>query len=68
MKKNELVALGLKIKALRASLQLSQEQFAQACGLAKNYIGMLERGERNPSYLTLLKIARGHHLSIKQLL
>lgn len=66
--RKELLTLGAKLKAVRESLGLSQEQFAHKCALTKNYIGMLERGERNPSYLTLLQVARGLDISINKLL
>lgn len=66
--RDELKKLGAVIKAEREKLNLSQEEFAKKCGLTKNYIGMLERGERNPSYLTLLQIIRIHHLKFSQIL
>ena len=35
----------------------SQERFAYAAGLHPNYVGALERGERNVSIRTLLRVA-----------
>lgn len=66
--RTELKQLGNHLKDKREQLQLTQEEFALKCGLTKNYIGMLERGERNPSYLTLLQIARNLKVSLKDLL
>ena len=67
-KRDELKQLGNRLKDKREQMQLTQEEFALRCGLTKNYIGMLERGERNPSYLTLLQIARNLKVSLKDLL
>jgi transcriptional regulator with XRE-family HTH domain len=47
---------------------LTQEQFALVCGLHKNYIGMVERGERNPSLINIEIIAKGLELSISDLM
>lgn len=66
--RDELKQLGNRLKDKREQMQLTQEEFALRCGLTKNYIGMLERGERNPSYLTLLQIARNLKVSLKDLL
>ncbi len=66
--RTELKQLGNRLKDKREQLQLTQEEFAAQCHLTKNYIGMLERGERNPSYLTLLQIARNLKVSLKDLL
>lgn len=62
--RDELKQLGNRLKTKREQLQLTQEEFAAKCKLTKNYIGMLERGERNPSYLTLLQIARNLKVSL----
>lgn len=66
--RDELKQLGNRLKDKREQMQLTQEEFALRCGLTKNYIGMLERGERNPSYLTLLQIARNLKVSLKDLI
>ena len=36
---------------------LTQYELDDRCEINRNYIGMLERGERNPTYLTLMKVA-----------
>lgn len=55
----ELVNLGKVIKSKRELKGMTQVELAMKSGVDRNYIGMLERGERNPSYLSLLKISRG---------
>ena len=39
----------LKIKAARAALDLSQEQLADAVGVTRQTIGMIEAGKYNPT-------------------
>jgi transcriptional regulator with XRE-family HTH domain len=51
------VALGQAIRELRTSAHLSQEAFADRCGLHRTYIGGIERGERNLSFANLLRVA-----------
>jgi len=55
----ELHALGRALLELRAGRGLSQEEFGFAVGLHRNYVGSLERGEINPSFRVLLKLATG---------
>jgi transcriptional regulator with XRE-family HTH domain len=50
-------ALGRAIRALRAATGISQEELAHRCGLHRTYVGGIERGERNPSYANLLRLA-----------
>jgi transcriptional regulator with XRE-family HTH domain len=59
---------GQRIKVLRIEKNFTQEQFAQKCGLHKNYIGMVERGERNPSLINIEIIAKGLKISISDLM
>ena len=66
--KTKLNELGFKIRQIRISLGLTQIEFSDKVGVNKNYIGMLERGERNPSFLMLNKISENLQISIKDLL
>jgi len=65
--KKELQKLGKNIKKYRNHQSLSQEELAEIIGMHRTYIGMIERGEKNPTYLTLLKIARGLKINISEL-
>ena len=49
--------LGQKIKSLRKSNRLTQEQLGAECGINYKYIGAIERGEENPSLSVLQKIS-----------
>jgi transcriptional regulator with XRE-family HTH domain len=52
-----LVELGNRIRAERKAGGLSQEDLAYKAGVDRSYVGGIERGERNVSFLTLIKIA-----------
>lgn len=62
-----LITLGRKIKLLRKRKEISQEEFAEICGLDRTYISMIERGKRNISFINLVKVARGLGVSVSQL-
>ena len=68
MNKDILIGFGARVKVLRQEQGLTQEQFAKNCGLHKNYIGMVERGERNPSLINIDIIANGLDISISELM
>lgn len=63
----DLIALGQAIREHRKALGISQEELADRAGLHRNYIGLLERGERNPSYTTVCAVMRalGVDLSLR---
>lgn len=65
--KELLVKIGIRIREVRTMRNLTQYELADRCKINRNYIGMLERGERNPTYLTLLKIAKGCEVNICEL-
>ena len=50
-------ALGRAIRDFRARRQISQEDLAHRAGMHRTYLGGIERGERNPSYTNILKVA-----------
>lgn len=62
-----LETFGRNLKALRGQKGISQEEFADKTKLDRTYISGLERGKRNPSYLTLLKLAQSLDVRIEQL-
>lgn len=68
MDRQELIRLGQIIRKKREAKNLTQLQVAEKAQLDRNYIGMVERGERNPSYLSLLKIASGLDMQVYQLI
>lgn len=68
MKSQALKKLGQIIRTKRESQGLTQLEVAERAELDRNYIGMVERGERNPSYLSLIKIASGLNMTVDQLI
>jgi len=46
---------------------VSQEEFADICGLDRTYIGGIERGERNVALVNIEKIAKGLRISVSEL-
>lgn len=50
-------ALGRAIRDYRGRRQISQEDLAHRAGMHRTYLGGIERGERNPSYTNIMKVA-----------
>jgi transcriptional regulator with XRE-family HTH domain len=46
-----------RLRKIRRSMDLTQEQLADQVGVSLNFIGQLERGESAPSFETVQKIA-----------
>lgn len=53
-----LSAAGERIRALRKSLDWTQEELAHQSGVTRRMIQGVEREGRNPSLLTIVKLAR----------
>lgn len=68
MCKKDLIRLGRIIRDKREHQNLTQVELASKAGVDRNYIGMVERGERNPSYLSLQKIANGLGIPVEELI
>ena len=58
-----LVGLGRAIRATRDEQHVSQEELGLCSGVHRNYIGGIERAERQPSVVTLARLAEA--LSVK---
>jgi transcriptional regulator with XRE-family HTH domain len=50
--------LGQRIRAARRELGMSQERLAHEAGLDRSYVGRVERGEHNLTFVSLVKIGR----------
>ena len=52
------IAFGNVLRALRKKAGLTQEKLGFEAELERNFISMLERGERQPTLTTLVKLAK----------
>lgn len=68
MKKEILIKFGERIKTLRKERGWSQEKLAEETGFHRTYIGMIERGERNPSLININVFAETLGVNISELL
>lgn len=60
--------LARKLRLLRAERGLTLEEAAKKIGVARESLGLLERGKRRPHTPTLAKLANGYGLSVEELL
>ncbi len=61
------IRFGKAVRARRHRLGVSQEEFADLCGLDRTYIGGIERGERNVALVNVEKIAKALRISLSEL-
>jgi transcriptional regulator with XRE-family HTH domain len=61
------VHLGDAIRARRREIGISQEALADQIGMDRTYLSGIERGERNPSYTNLLRIAASLRMPLSEL-
>ncbi|MBZ9650330.1 helix-turn-helix domain-containing protein [Sphingobium sp. 3R8] len=55
--RKNLIVLGQEIRRLRKERLLSQNELADRASLSRNFISLVERGERSISVMTILDIA-----------
>ncbi len=66
--KNEVLEFGKKLRTMRLKKKLSQGDVARILGVHRSYISGLERGRRNPSLVTVHKVAKALGISANELL
>lgn len=64
--KKNLKTFGSHIQELRKKNNLTQSELAEKIGLSTNFIGMVERGERNTSVDKIFKLAKAFNISLAQ--
>ena len=55
--------IGANIRKYRLLKKITQEELAEKVGLTDTYIGMLERGEKSPSFETFINILNALEIS-----
>lgn len=50
--------IGQAIRAYRTAQEISQEQLAEQANMTRNYVGMIERGEKNISVVMLYRFSK----------
>ena len=68
METDILKQFGERVKELRLEKKWSQQELADEASFHKNYIGMVERGERNISLKNIDAIAKALKIHISDLL
>lgn len=58
MSKKDLQKFGKRLKILRLDKELTQLELAEILDMSPNFIGMIERGERNTTVENVFNIAR----------
>jgi transcriptional regulator with XRE-family HTH domain len=61
------VRFGHRVRELRHQTGLSQEAFADKCGLDRTYISGIERGRRNVALRSVERVAKALGISMSKL-
>lgn len=61
-----LLAFGKAVRQARKARGLSQEDFADRCGIDRSYMGSVERGERNLALVNIEKIVQALGLAYSE--
>lgn len=56
MKGGDMISLGAYIRVLRATKELTQKQLAKLSGVSESTIVAIERNQRKPNDITLIKL------------
>lgn len=61
------IRLGAAIRRLRTEAGVTQEELSRRTDLHPTYISDIERGVRNPSFVTLVRLSSGLGVSLAEL-
>jgi transcriptional regulator with XRE-family HTH domain len=61
-------AFGSAVRRLRNKKSISLDQLAELAGMQRTYLGDIERGERNPALVNMLKIAKALGVPLSKLI
>ena len=53
------IRFGIRLRELRTRAKLSQEKLGAKAGIARNFVSMIENGQRNVTLDTVEKLAKG---------
>lgn len=56
--------LALNLRRIRVSKNISQEELALLAGVERAYVGHIERGKKNPTILTIEKLAKALNCNV----
>jgi transcriptional regulator with XRE-family HTH domain len=62
-----LVGLGLALRQLRTERRMSQEELSLRTGVHRNFIGGIERAERSPSVVSIVRLASALDVQLSEL-
>jgi XRE family transcriptional regulator, regulator of sulfur utilization len=65
---NNIEKLGRVIRQLRTERGVSQEGLAAISGVDRTFMGAIERGDANPSFEVVQRIASGLNISLSDLM
>ena len=60
-------AFGERVRSLRLQRGWSQEDLAERAGLHRNYVGGMERGERNVALINIHRVAGALEVDVAKL-
>lgn len=66
--KEILQRLGQKLRSYREVKRLSQEEVSFGAGIHRTYLSQIELGERNPSFLVLVRICNTLDVVLEELI
>ena len=61
-------AFGNAVRRLRNKKSISLDQLAELAGMQRTYLGDIERGERNPALINMLKMAKALGVPLSKLI